>query len=71
MVELAAAGGGELRRAEVDRDGAGTGPDESGRQVGTAAADLDDVEPGDVTQQVEVILAVLEQSPRDLRRRST
>ena len=63
MVELAAAGGGELRRAQVDRDGTGTGPDESGRQVGTAAADLDDVEPGDVPEEVEVVLAVLEQSP--------
>ena len=67
VVELAAAGGGELRRAEVDRDGAGTCPDESGRQVGAAAADLDDVQPGDVPEEVEVILAVLEQSPPDPR----
>ena len=29
MVELAAAGGGELRRAQVDGDGTGTSPDES------------------------------------------
>ena len=68
MVELAAAGGGELRRAQVDRDGTGTTPDESGLQVGTAAPDLDHVEPGDVPEQVEVVFPVPDQSPRDLGR---
>ena len=50
---LAAAGGRELRRGDVDADGPGAALREPGRDVRGAAAELDDVEAVDVAEAAE------------------
>ena len=65
---LAAAGGLELGRRDVDADRARAAPREPGRDVRGAAAELDDVEPVDVPERVERRLGHAEDAPGDLLR---
>ena len=59
-----------MRRAEVHRDRAAPARAKRGREVRGAATELDDVQPGDIAQQAELLLAVLEQ-PQVIPMRST
>ena len=63
---LAPPGRGELGRSDVDADRARAPPGEPRRDVGRAAAELDDVEPFDLTERPERRLRVAEDAPGDL-----
>ena len=56
----------ELRRRDVDADRPGAAPREPGGEVRGAAAELDDVEAGDVTEHVQLRLGDAPDAPRDL-----
>src|SRR5262249_41971978 len=57
----------ELRRRDVDADRPRPGAREPGGDVRRAAAELDDVEPGDIAENAELCLRRLPYPPRRLR----